>query len=311
MALAVVGGSAHPALVVAVASALDLTPAPCRSEQFPDGELRPGVEDVQGADVYVVQPTGSPTSHHLVELLLLLDACHRGGADRVTAVVPYFAYARQDRRTRAGESIGARVVLQALAGSGADALMVVDAHTPALEAMSGCPVEMLTAVPRLADVLSRSAPEVGVVVAPDLGASKLAQRYGALLGLPVAVIAKTRLSGATVRAEVLVGEVAGLVPVVVDDMISTAGTVEAAAAVLLAHGAVGPLVVAATHGLLVGPADRRLSALPLRQVLVTDSLPPVKALSLPLQVLPIAGLLADAITRRHRGQPLDDLLARL
>ena len=259
---------------------------------------------------YVIQPTGPPVSDHLVELLLLLDACRRGGAGRITAVLPYFGYARQDRRSQAGEAVGARVVADALAASGAQRLVVVDPHTAALEAMCGIPVEMLTAVPALADALAPEVPGSAVVVAPDLGAVKLAEHYASLLHRPVAVVRKTRMTGATVRAEEIAGDVAGRPAVIVDDMISTGATIEAAARVLLAHGAAPAIVVAATHGLLVAGAAGRLGRLPVQCTVTTDSLPCGHPPAPLLQVESIAPLLADAISRLHHEQPLGDLLTR-
>ena len=209
MGLRVVPGTANRLLAGAIATALRTEPVTCELERFPDGELRPVVDHVRGDDVYVVQPTGPPVSDHLIELFLLLDACRRSGAERITAVLPYFGYARQDRRDRAGEAVGARVVADALAGSGAQRLVVVDPHSTALEAMCGIPVEMLTAVPVLAGTLAPLVAEGAVVVAPDLGAVKLAEHYASLLRRPVAVVRKTRMTGATVRAEEIAGDVAG------------------------------------------------------------------------------------------------------
>ena len=310
MALRIVPGTANHALAEAVATALGTQLPPCRVERFPDGELRHVVECVRGTDVYVVAPTGPPVNENVVELLLLLDACRRSGATRVTAVVPYFGYARQDRRSRAGEAVGARVIADALATAGAQRLVVVDPHTVALEAMCGTPVEMLTAVPGLAAALAPSISSESVVVAPDLGAVKLAEHYAALLRVPVAVVRKTRESGSRVHAEELVGDVDGRPTVIVDDMISTGGTIEAAVRVLLTHRATPEMVVATTHGLLVGAATDRLAALPLTCLLVTDTVAQDTTLPLPLQVHSIAPLLADAIGRLHRDEALDDLLVR-
>ena len=231
MGLRIVPGTANPLLAGAIAKTLGTEPVPCELDRFPDGELRPVVGHLRGDDVYVIQPTGPPVSDHLMELLLLLDACRRGGAGRITAVLPYFGYARQDRRGRAGEAVGARVVADALAASGAQRLVVVDPHSAALEAMCGIPVEMLTAVPALAGALAPAIPGDAVVVAPDLGAVKLAEHYASLLQRPVAVVRKTRVTGATVRAEEIAGDVAGRPAVIVDDMISTGATIEAAAQV--------------------------------------------------------------------------------
>jgi ribose-phosphate pyrophosphokinase len=308
MTLRIVAGSADRTLVTAVASAVHAEQVAGRIERFPDGELRPAVGHVRGDDVYVVCSTGPPVSESLVELLLLLDACRRAGSERVTAVVPYFGYARQDRRARSGEAVGARLVADVVTAAGAQRLVVVDPHTVALEAMFGIAVEMLTAVPVLAAAIGPLIGKDAVVVAPDLGAVKLAERYSSRLQLPVAVVRKARVSGSTVHAEELVGDVAGRPAVIVDDMISTGGTIEAAVRVLVAHGAAPDVIVAASHGLLVGPAAERLGRLPLRRVVVTDTVAPREGLDLPVEVRSVAGLLADAIGCLHRNEPLDELL---
>ncbi|MBB5156022.1 ribose-phosphate diphosphokinase [Saccharopolyspora phatthalungensis] len=309
MTAQIVAGTANRPLAESIAEVSGARLAGCSVERFPDGELRPVVDCACGADVYVVQPTGPPVNENVVELLLLLDACRRADAARVTAVVPYFGYARQDRRSRAGESVGARVVADAIAGAGADRLIVVDPHTKSLEAMCGIPVEMLTAVPGLAAAGAERVVGEAVVVAPDLGAVKLAEHYAAFLGAPVAVVRKTRQTGSTVRAEELVGDVASRPVLVVDDMISTGATIEAAVHVLLERGALPEITVAATHGPLLGPAADRLVALPLRTLLVTDTLTPGELTTLRPEVHSVAPLLADAISRLHQNQSVDDLLA--
>lgn len=307
MNLRIVNGTAGLHLAEAIAPLLGAEPSSCEVERFPDGELRPAVADVRGDDVYVVQPTGPPVNDHLVELLLLLDACRRAGAGRISAVVPYFGYARQDRRSRPGEAVGARVIADAMASAGADRLLVVDPHTPALEAMAQIPVEMVTAVPTLASALATTLDPDTVVVAPDLGAVKLAERYATQLGLSVAVVRKSRITGTTVHAEEIVGDVNGHPPAVVDDMISTGGTIEAAIRLVLDQGADPHAVVAATHGLLVGDCVQRLSGLPIRRLLVTDSTAPAEN-GLTTEVCSIVPLLADAIGRLHHDERLDDLL---
>lgn len=305
MVMRVVAGTANASLAAAVAANAGTELSACDVQRFPDGELRPHVAEMRGDDVYVVQPTGPPVHEHLVELLLLLDACRRAGADRLTAVVPYFAYARQDRRGRAGEAVGARVVADALAAMGADRLVVVDPHTVALEAMCAMPVEMLTAVPVLAAALRPMIADSAVVVAPDFGAVKLAQRYASLLGRTVAVVRKVRTSGETVEAHELVGDVSGRPTVIVDDMISTGATIEAAMDVIADRGGVTDTVVA-THGLLVGGAIDRMATRGLRRLLVTDTVTTPEAS--PVEVCSVAGLLGDTIGRLHRNEPLDDLL---
>lgn len=311
MTACVVPGTANRALALSVADHLGTRAAACEVERFPDGELRPAVDGVRGEDVYVVQPTGPPVNEHLVELLLLLDACRRSGAARVTAVVPYFGYARQDRRLREGQAVGARVCAEALAAGGADRLVVVDPHTAALEAMCAMPVEMLTALPALGAAIDELVPAEAVVVAPDLGAIKLAERYAARSRRTVAVVRKARLSGRAVRATQLIGEVAGRPAVIVDDMIATGATVEAAVGVLRDHGGTDT-VVATTHAVLVADAAARIAALGVRHILVTDTLPlpPAATPAHPadrLEVCSVAPLLAEALGRLHRDEALEDL----
>jgi ribose-phosphate pyrophosphokinase len=279
--------------------------APSSLERFPDGELCPNVGDLRGEDVYVIQSTGPPVSENLTELLLLLDACRRSGARRITAVVPYFGYARQDRRSRAGEAVGARVATDVIAAAGADRLVVIDPHTPDLEAMSSIPLETLTAVPAVAHAVGFLAGATQVVVAPDLGAAKLAERFAALLGLPVAIVRKVRTSGSLVHAEELVGEVARRNTLIVDDMISTGATIEAAAGLLLDSHAEPHPVVVTIHGLFVGPAMERLDRLQPAALLTTDTV--IHAPGSALHFCSVAHLLAEAIDRLHREVPLEGL----
>jgi ribose-phosphate pyrophosphokinase len=308
MPLRIVAGSANPPLASAVAAALCHRVTASTLDRFPDGELRPAVSNVRADDVYVIQSTSPPVNEHLVELLLLLDACRRAGAGTITAVLPYFGYARQDRRSRPGEAVGGRVVADVLAAAGADRLVVVDPHTPTLEAMCRIPVEMVTAVPVLAGALQADLPPQAVVVAPDLGAVKLAEHYASLLARPVAVVRKTRITGAAVQADELVGDVQDCAAVIVDDMISTGATIEAAACLLRAHGAGDEITVAASHGLLVGNAADRLAAAGVRRLLVTDTVPVPPVHALPTEVHSVAALLADAIGRLHHGGDMADLL---
>lgn len=296
--LGVVAGSAHPELARAVAAQLGVDPVPTEVERFPDGELHVTVGPVRGADVYVVQPTGPPVNEHLVELLLLLDACRRAGASRVTAVVPYFGYARHDRTSRPGEPLALRVAADALVASGASRLVVVDPHPRSFEAASPVPVEVVSAVGLLVDALGDPGPGRHVVVAPDLGAVRLAEHVAAALGVPAAAVAKRRVSGTLVRAEDLLGDVRGRDAVIVDDMIATGGTLEAAARLVRAHGGRANPVVAATHGLFTGPAAARLGTLAPTRLVVTDTLAP-PPYGPPAEVRSVAPLLARAMARLH------------
>lgn len=311
MSLTLISGSANPALAESVAATLGLKPARRVLERFPDGELHVEVqEDLRGQDVYLFQPTGPPVDAHLLELLLLADACRRAGAARLTAVVPYFGYARQDRRARGGEPVGGRVVADLIAAAGLHRLVAVDLHTAALEGFFAAPLEHLSAVPVLVEAVRPAVAENAVIVAPDLGAVKLAERYARALDRPVATVHKVRLSGEEVRVRGLVGEVRGRAPLVVDDMISTGGTITAAVTTLLAAGCVPEVTVVASHALLVGPAVERLRAQPIRRLVVTDSVALPRDLPLALEVVGLAPLLAEAIDALHHERPLGRLLAR-
>jgi ribose-phosphate pyrophosphokinase len=303
MAPRLVGGTGNPTLLAATARVLGIDAEERLVERFPDGELHVVLARSQrGEHVFIVQPTGPPVDEHLVELVMLADACRRAGAARVTGVVPYFGYARQDRRSSSGEAIGARVVADLIEAAGIDDLVVVDPHSAALETMFDLPVETLSAVPLLTAALRPLVGESAVVVAPDLGAVKLAERYAAGLDLPVAIVRKTRVSGEEVRAVDVVGDVRDRQALIVDDMITTAGTVEAAAQALLDRACRPGFIVAATHGLFVGPAAARLAALPLRNVIVSDTVATTLDIDIPVAVVAIHGVLADAIAALDRGE---------
>lgn len=306
MDVSLVAGSAHPALGAAIGSRLGIQPAACEVRRFPDGELHVVVDSrLRGRDAYVVQPTSPPADTHIVELLLLVDACRRAGAERVTALIPYFGYARQDRRSLPGEAIGARVMATAIDAVVVDRVVVVDPHTAGLEAMFRASVDSISAVPVLLPRLESSVGPETVLVAPDLGAVKLVERFAGRLDAPVAVVRKVRLSGAEVRALQVVGEVRGRRPVVIDDMISTGGTIRAAVEALIGEGCVPEVVVVATHGLLVPPIDKRWSELPIEEVVVTNTVPPPPGTRLPLETVDVSDVLADAVRRLHHGKPVD------
>jgi ribose-phosphate pyrophosphokinase len=309
MPLVLFSGSANLPLARAVAGKLGSRLGHRVLQRFPDGELHVALEEpVRGHDVYLIQPTSPPVDGHLLELFLLADACRRAGAAHVTAVVPYLGYARQDRRGRSGEPVGARVIADLIGAAGVGRVVAVDLHSAALEGFFSMPLEHLTAVPLLADAAKASVGEQAVVVAPDLGAVKLAERYARILNQPVATVHKVRVSGAEVSVRGVVGEVRGRAPLIVDDMISTGGTIEAAVGALLAAGCAPEITVAATHALLVGPAIERLRALPVRRFVVTDSVALPPDLPLPLEVAELGPLLAEAVDALHSGRPLEGLI---
>jgi ribose-phosphate pyrophosphokinase len=303
-------GSANPALARMVAEQLATPLAACVLERFPDGELHVEIrESVRGQRVYIVQPTSPPVEEHLFEILLLADACRRAGAAHLTAVMPYFGYARQDRRAVGRDPIAARVAADVLAACHVDDVVVVDLHSRAAEGFFSMPAQHLSAVPLLADAVRPAAVEQSVLVAPDLGAVKLAERYRRILNLPVATIHKTRLSGREVKVHQIVGEVRDRVPLIVDDLLSTGGTVAAAVRALLAAGCRPDITVVATHGLFAHPAEEVLRDLPIARVVTTDSIAPRADMGLPVKVVTLAPPLAEVVRRLDRDESLGDLIS--
>ena len=304
-------GSANEPLAEAVAARLDLQLGSREVHVFPDGELQAELrESVRGEDIYFVQPTSPPAEKHLLELLLLADAAHRAGAARLTAVIPYYGYARQDRRASGREAVGARLVAGVLDSGGLlERVVTVDLHTAAIEGFFGIPLEHLSAVPMLLDSVRPYAGEDGVVVAPDMGAAELAERYAEPLELPVAVIHKARISGSEVSVGSVTGEVQGRKPIIVDDMIDSGGTQRAAIDALIEAGCEPGIMAVASHGLFVGSAEEKLRDTPVERIVVTDSVPPPEGLELPLEVISLASLLAETIDRLHNDRSLDELIA--
>lgn len=302
-------GSANPVLGADIARRLGTALAARVLDRFPDGELHVELrESVRGKRVFLIQPTSAPVEQHLFELLLLADACRRAGARERIAVMPYFGYARQDRRAVGRDPIGARVVADVLASAALGAIVVLDLHSPAAEGFFAMPAEHLSAVPLLADYIRPDVGERAVVVAPDLGAVKLANRYSQLLGCPVATVHKARLSGHEVKVQQIVGDVRDRTPFIVDDMISTGGTVAAAVRALLAAGCRPDVTVVATHGVFSGQVSNTLRELPIGRIVTTDSVAPRPNSELPVDIVTVAPLLADVIARLDRDESLGDLV---
>jgi ribose-phosphate pyrophosphokinase len=285
---------------------LGTSPAAHDCRRFPDGETQVDLrKSVRGHDVYLVQSSSPPVEQHLMELLLLADACRRAGAGRLTGVVPYFGYARQDRRTDR-RSLGGRVAADIIGTAKFDRLILVDTHTPAIEGFFDMPIDHLTAVPLLARAVAPSVAGNAVVVAPDLGAVKLARAYAAELHLPMAFVHKTRLDGDAVEAHGVIGDVRNRLPIVIDDMLSTGSTVEAAVGALRGAGALEPVTVVVTHGLFVGRAREVVARLPIARLIATNTVA-IDAVVSPIEIASVAPLLATAIRRNHRDESLADL----
>lgn len=308
--MALIAGPASIPLGQEVAELLAVRQVAYDCQRFPDGEAEFDIRDsVRGRDVYLLQATSPPVDQHLIELLLLADACRRAGAARLTTVIPYFGYARQDRRTNR-RSLGGRVAANVIGTGGFDRLMLIDAHTASIEGFFDIPIDHLTAVPILAEAARRSRQDNSVVVAPDLGGVKRAREYARLLELPMAFVQKTRVSGEAVEAHGVIGEVRGRIPILVDDMLSTGGTIEAAVRALRVAGAIEPAVVVVTHALLVGRARDVLRRLPVSKLIVGNTVPVEDAVDLRLDITSVAPLIATAIRRNHFDESLADLRVR-
>jgi ribose-phosphate pyrophosphokinase len=303
-------GSANPKLADTIARKLGTVLLSRVLERFPDGELHVQLrESVRAQRVYLFQPTSPPVEQHLFELLLLADACRRAGARELVALMPYFGYARQDRRSGGRDAIGARVVADMLSVGHIDEVVVLDLHSRAAEGFFSVPTEHLSAVPLLAGRLQPDVREAAVIVAPDLGAVKLANRYSSLLECPVAIVHKTRLSGREVKVQQIVGDVRGRLPFIVDDMISTGATVAAAVRALIAAGCRPDVTVVATHGVFADPAAETLRGLPIARLVTTDSVTPRADMALPVEIVTVAPLLAEVIDRLDRNASLGELVS--
>jgi ribose-phosphate pyrophosphokinase len=302
-------GQANVALAAATAQQLDVPLVRRDIARFPDGELHVELrEAVRGDDVYVIQPTGPPVEEHLFELLLLADACRRAGAARVSAVMPYFGYARHDRRATGREAVAARLVADLIGAAGIARVIAVDLHVTSLEGFFPMPLEHLSAVPALAAHLRGTIKANSVLVSPDLGAAKLVERYAAALELPVAIVHKRRISADQVVARAIAGEVRDRAPLIADDMISTGGTIVAAVEALLAAGSRPEIDVVTTHAVLAGNALARLANVGVQRLITTDSLCVAPNVSLGVEVVSLAPILADAIDRLHHERSLGNLI---
>ncbi len=305
--LQIFSGRSSGALAEKVCAHLKIPVGQARTTVFPDGELIVKLEeDVRGRDCYIVCSTSSPVNDHLMELLVFADCMRRASARRITAVIPYFGYARQDRKDEGRVPITAKLVANLIAGSGADRVLCVDLHAAQIQGFFDIPVDHLTAAPVLVEHYQRIVKDLGdcVVVSPDVGNVKVANMFANLLGCDMAIVDKRRQSGSKVVVKNLIGDVKGRRVLMFDDMISTAGTVSEAARVAMEEGATG-CEVACTHAVLVGQAFQRLAVPTISSVVITDTIPGgerLKPIEDRLTVLSVARLLGEAVRRIHHDQ---------
>jgi ribose-phosphate pyrophosphokinase len=291
-------GGSNPELAADIATALGVQLGETNLSQFANGEMycRFG-ESIRGADVFIVQTHSSPVNEAIMEQLIMVDAAKRASAKRITAVCPYYGYSRQDRKASEREPITAKLLADMLTVAGADRMVSVDLHSGQIQGFFDVPVDHLTAMPVLTDWVSANLGSDVVVVSPDAGRFKVAERFAQMLEADVGSVAKRRLRGVANQVEALdvMGEVDGRTCVLVDDMIDTAGTVCAAADQLVAHGATEVFAMA-THGVLSDPALDRLKNSVITKVVITDTLPLADDRRIDkIEVLSVASIIADAL----------------
>jgi len=308
--LVIFGGSASKALTEKLCDYLGAHMGSAYSGRFPDNETLVKIEDdVRGKDVFVVQSTCPPVNDNLMELLIFIDSLRRASARRITTVIPYYGYARQDRKSEGRTPITAKLVANMIVKAGADRVLTMNLHADQIQGFFDIPVDHLTAAPVLAQHFVDRNIENAVLVSPDVGNLKFGNEFAMRIGAELAVVHKRRLSGDSTVAVTIVGNVEGKNVMMFDDMITTAGTVCEAAKLVRKHGAKG-IYVAATHGVFAGPALERLKDANLSEIVVTDTIPirqEVKGALTNLTILSVANLVGEAIRRIHEHRSVSAL----
>jgi len=294
-------GSAHPALCQEIAEFLGISTGQARLRRFPDSEVSFQIdENIRGTDVFVVQPTCSSVDQHLVELCVMIDAFRRSSASRITAVMPYYGYARQDRKDKPRVPISAKLVANLLGAAGANRVLTMDLHKAQIQGFFDIPVDHLFAAPVIIEYLLTLNESELTLVSPDAGGAERARAYAKRLGADLAIIDKRRSDDGTSEVMNVVGQVGGRVCIIQDDIVDTAGTLCNAVHALADAGA-RRVLACAVHGVLSGPALERIEQSPLEELIVTNTIPlkEARAQSDKLRVLSVAGLLGKAIQSIH------------
>lgn len=304
----VFGGTAHPDLTEEICAVLGFPPGKIELDRFSDGEIYCHVlENVRGADVFIIQPT-NPPAENILELLLMLDAFKRSSAARVTAVLPYYGYARQERKDKPRVPISARLMADLIQAAGADRVLTMDLHAPAIQGFFGIPVDHLYSAPVFVDYLTALGLEKPTIVSPDAGGVERARFYSKRLGGDLAIVDKRRTGPNVAESIHLIGEVKGTDCVIVDDIIDTAGTLVGAARSLLDNGA-RSVRGCFTHAVLSGKAMERLAECPVTEIAVTNTYPldAARRSNEKIKILSVAWLLAEAIKRTHTHSSISSL----
>lgn len=295
-----------------IAEALGLPLGKSDVTTFSDGEISVSLhESVRGSDCFIVQSTCEPVNNNIMELLIMIDAMKRASAARITAVMPYFGYARQDRKAKARDPISAKLVADLITTAGADRVLTMDLHAPQIQGFFNIPVDHLLGAPLLASFLKEKIgghPEDYIVVSPDLGSVTRARNFASRLGCPIAIIDKRRQKANVCEVMNIIGDVKGKKVILCDDMIDTAGTLCNAAEATIEKGGALEVYAAATHAVLSGPAIERIKQSPIKELILLDTIPcPKEKMLDKTTILPVAPLFAEAIERIYEDKPVSPM----
>jgi ribose-phosphate pyrophosphokinase len=308
-ALTIFSGSSIRELADGICRTVEIQPGRAEVSRFSDGESFVEIgENVRGVNCFVVQSTCAPVNHNLMELLIMIDALKRASAGSIIAVLPYFGYARQDRKVKPRTPISAKLVADVITAAGADRVLAMDLHAGQIQGFFNIPFDHIYSMPVLMEYLRSRFTSDAVVVSPDAGGVERARAYSKRLGASLAIIDKRREKANVSEVMHLIGDVKGKDAIIVDDMIDTAGTLAQAAKAVMEHGA-RSVAACATHGVLSGPAIQRIDESPLAEVIITDTIPLSEAgrNSKKLKVMSVARLLGEAVKRIHHGDSISSL----
>jgi ribose-phosphate pyrophosphokinase len=303
----VFSGTANPPLANAICDYIGIKLGKCDIRPFPDGETFVKIEEnVRGEDVFVVQPTSPPTNHHLMELFIMMDALRRASADRITAVLPFYGYARQDRKDQPRVPITAKLVANLLIAAGANRILTMDLHAQQIQGFFDIPVDHLYAAPVMYEYLQKKKLGDLVVVSPDVGGLKMAYAYSQTMDASLAIIAKRRKSASEVEALSIIGEVRGKNVLLIDDLTETAGTLTKGAELLKKKGA-KKIMACVSHAILNDVGVERLRKSDIDELITTDTVLRPAIRGVKITTLSVAGLLGEAIKRIHSNSSVTSL----
>lgn len=303
--LKLISGTANKKLAEEISRILKVPLTPVEIKKFSDGEIYCRIlESVRGGDVYIIQPTSSDANHNLMELLIMVDALNRSSPDKITAVIPYFGYCRQDKKTKAREPITAKLVANMIQIAGVDRVIMFDLHVAQVQGFFDIPSDNLDLIPEFVNYMLDKKLKDIVIVSPDAGGAARARSYARVLNVPIAIIDKRRPQPNVAEVQNVIGDVKGKAAILVDDLIDTAGSITEASSILIKFGA-KEVYAFATHGVLSGPSIERIKKSPLKELVITNTIDiPEEKLINKIKVISIGPILAETIRRTHEGLPM-------